>query len=263
MPALVEDIVQYPVGERLHAGRQRIPRDAQIPDGEVGEDLRETQQAIFGRDLPERRPVDRVAFAVDKDRPIAQMPQGNALSQEMRQGVFDQKKGIEIGRRDEQRRFRYAGQRSLRKQSLKMPLEPLRPTASANRRTEPVVFDRQPAEYDMGVFVEIAFHLGPDLFGHPIAALVIAAKETIQIAAGPMFRNRVQPADGEPFQHDGTNSRFGVGRSQFRCPATLLPVPAFDPLDVVGPTQPKLPRRLRLRRQPANPVPDEGRHPLR
>ena len=144
-----------------------------------------------------------------------------------------------------------------------MPLEPLRPTAPANRRTEPVVFDRQPAEYDMRVFVEIAFHLGPDLFGHPIAALVIAAKETIQIAAGPMFRNRVQPADGEPFQYDGTNSRFGVARSQFRCPATLLPVPAFDPLDVVGPTQPKLPRRLRLRRQPANPVPDEGRHPLR
>lgn len=51
-----------PVGERLYAGRQRIPRDAQIPDGEVGEYLRETQQAIFGRDLPERRPVDRVSF---------------------------------------------------------------------------------------------------------------------------------------------------------------------------------------------------------
>jgi len=167
------------------------------------------------------------------------MPQGNTLGQEMRQGVFGQKKGIEIGRRDEQPPVLYGGSREpsgeagraasstiacggsgvphrcrreipsvrkcdkaclarkralksgggtssavsgmqdngpLHKQSLKMPLEPLRPTAPANRRTEPVVFDRQPAEYDMGVFVEIAFHLGPDLFGHPIAALVITPK---------------------------------------------------------------------------------------
>ena len=142
------------------------------------------------------------------------------------QGVFDQEKGIEIGG-EEYCRFPVC-RRTVPPQAIVGVL--VRRTRFARRLPRTAVQNRgfRPSARGIryGVFVEIAFHLGPDLFGHPaLPRSRTHCKQNIDRGRA-MFRNRVQLADSaSPFQHDGNRSRFGVGRSQFRCPATPPPEP--------------------------------------